>query len=308
MLPTKWKYLISSIPKKTRKSHVKYFFSQVGVASFLWFFSYLYFYSLKALVLDPLCFWVLSERTQKHLLLLCYWLPLLPHLFRPVSFYSKIPAPLPLFCLWSVSDLLWSPRGSHSPYFPCAAYPCASHHCCPGHSVTPSWALQIHNSASWRRCCFLRGCPKKSNHFGKQLEGHPKAKSVCQLLWLCYYSPSISSTLPSVFYTNWLCWLPHTPIPPCFFFFFCSAQKHSCFFSQFLHNPASWLSFKFLLQAILLCYKKTTGLCQVLRKSLIVIYRYSAKKYYFIFPPCSPVCLTAWLYLLCLSVAFRAHM
>lgn len=80
------------------------------------------------------------------------------------------------------------------------------------------------------------------------------------------------------------------------------------FFSQFLHSPASWLSFKFLLQAhILLCCKKITGLCQVLRKSLIVIYHYSAKKYYFIFPLCSPVCLTVWLYLLFLSVAFRAH-
>lgn len=149
MLPTKWKYLISSIPKKAHKSHVKYFFCQVSVASFLWFFSYLYFYSLKSLVLDPLCFWVLSERTQKHLLLLCYWLPLLPHLFIPVSFYSKIPAPLPLFCLWSVSDLLWSPRGSHSPYFPCAAYPCASHHCCP---PSRAWCHSLLSLADTQLC------------------------------------------------------------------------------------------------------------------------------------------------------------
>lgn len=155
---------------------------------------------------------MLSERRQTHLFLFCYWLQLLPHFFRPVSFYPKLPAPLPFFCLRSISDLLWNPQGSHSLHFHfpvpviTAAHP-------PGHCVTPSWALQIHNSASWRRCCFLRACLEQSKHLADQLEGHPKDKSVCQLLWLCCYSPITSSTLTSNFCTKWLCLLLHTPIP-----------------------------------------------------------------------------------------------
>lgn len=114
------------------------FFSQVSAGFFLWFFSYFCFYSRKAPVLDSLsvCFWVLSERTQTYLLLFCYCLPLLPHFFRPVSFCPKIPAPLPFFCLCSISDLLWSLQGSHSLHFPCVACPCACDRCWP-----PSGAL-----------------------------------------------------------------------------------------------------------------------------------------------------------------------
>lgn len=50
----------------------------------------------------------------------------------------------------------------------------------PGQCAAPSWALQMHSSASWRRCCFLRLCPKQSNHLGEQLQAHAKEKSVCQ--------------------------------------------------------------------------------------------------------------------------------
>lgn len=105
-----------------------------------------------------------------------------------------------------------------------------------GHCVAPFWALQRHSSASWRRCCFLRACPRQSKHLDEQLEGHPKERCVCQLLWLCYCSPIISSTLASVFHTKWLCWLLHTPIlGP---LFLCCAQKKNL---AFFHN-----SFKIL--------------------------------------------------------------
>lgn len=42
-------------------------------------------------------------------------------------------------------------------------------------------------------------------------------------------------------------------------------------------------------------------------KSLTRICCYSAKKHYFIISLCSPICPPVWLYLLCISVTFRAH-
>lgn len=311
------KDLISSIPKKAHKSHVKYFFSQVSAAFLLWFFSYLSFYSIKAPVLDSLSvsqccqnehkLISFSSATDSH----CYLTSL--DLFPSTSKYqllslssasevspicSKLPKALILFIfhMLHISVLLAT-----------AAHP-------PGHCLTPSWAFilhnKIHNPSSWRGCCFLRACPKQSN-LGKQLEGHPKEKSFVS----CFGCVLLSSYLFHIHLKLLHQVVMLTSIHPnnhlsSFFFLFFAVLKNTI---AFFHNSFTTLPHDFPLNSFckLLVYcaaKKLLGFCQVLRKNLIVIYCYSAKKYYFIFPLCSPICLTVWLYLLCLSVAFRAHM
>ena len=103
----------------------------------------------QAAVLDPLYayFWVLPTQEQSWLPLLCYWLPSLPCLFRPVSSYPKTPSPLPLCCLWSVPDPLWRPHGSHSlftfPVQPLPPLPPTTTAWPPEQCVPPSWASQL---------------------------------------------------------------------------------------------------------------------------------------------------------------------
>lgn len=127
------------------------FFSQVTVSSFLWF-SQLSSHTLSISpplhrLLSSILSTPISECCQhKHKLssFFFYWLLLLPCLFTPVSSCPKTPAPLRL---WSISDLLWRPRGSDSPFiFPVQPLPplpptTTAHP--PGLCVPPSWASQL---------------------------------------------------------------------------------------------------------------------------------------------------------------------
>lgn len=116
----------------------------------------------QAPVLNPLYayFWVRSTQAQTRLLLLCHWLPSLLYLFRPVSSYPKIPAPL----LCRLRSALKTTRLTQSLPFPGASCPSsASHQHCPAcRAARPSLrslAAESHpclraSSSLWQRAGF----------------------------------------------------------------------------------------------------------------------------------------------------------
>lgn len=304
--------MISSIPKKTSKSHAKYFFSQVSASFFLSLVLlltiFLLFQCLSTFtqrpVLNPFYayFWVLSAQAQTQLLLLCYWLQSLSCVFRPASSYAKISVPLTLCCLWSVSDLLWRSHSLQSLHFPCAISPSSAsqHHCLAFRAVCLSClslAAKSHpcfyNSSSlWEWACFSGPFPSDPTALVTCGKATPKRS----LFVRCFNSPHSSAASSCVGF--------HIPQS-----LFLHCLKALMLFSQFLHNSASWLSFQFVLQApFLLCLKKKIywGLQSAQQESdinLLLFWKRKINKNLF-----SPVCLPVWLYLLGLLVTIRVHM
>lgn len=210
------------------------------------------------------------------------------------SSYHEIPALL--CCFWSVSDLLWRPHSLQSFYFLGITSPCsASHYHCPAsRAVGLFWA-------SWW-CKLLSLVLFVSSRTCQFLIGHPSHPTREVYLSAAFSMLLLSKHLFSFLHQAFL--LAYTTI-----WFLLRCSEVPLLFSQFLHNSALWLSYKFLLQGpVLLCYKRKTywGLKKAQQESDMNLLLLWEKKYVFVICLCFP-CLYAWLYLFCLPVTFRAH-
>lgn len=195
------------------------------------------------------------------------------------SSYHEIPALL--CCFWSVSDLLWRPHSLQSFYFLGITSPCsASHYHCPAsRAVGLFWA-------SWW-CKLLSLVLFVSSRTCQFLIGHPSHPTREVYLSAAFSVLLLSKHLFSFLHQAFL--LAYTTI-----WFLLRCSEVPLLFSQFLHNSALWLSYKFLLQVpVLLCYKRKTywGLKKAQQESDTNLLLLWEKKYVLsvcAFPVCMP--------------------